>query len=88
MAGRKSRRQPPSRSLPLAGTSRWRGLLDWSASSHWSTVALPCRYCDGTPTHLRDSKGKPAHKVCAESRITEQIAEYAESYEQERLRSP
>ncbi|MFD0209188.1 hypothetical protein ACFVH9_08620 [Streptomyces hirsutus] len=63
------------------------GLLDWSDRRHWARTELPCRYqCGGTPTQLRDSKGSPAHKVCAERAITQQIQEYAEAYENERLR--
>ncbi|MFF0092779.1 hypothetical protein ACFYSF_22840 [Streptomyces canus] len=49
-------------------------------------MALPCRYkCGGLPTHLRDSSGSPAHKVCAELALAQQIQEYAEAYENERL---
>lgn len=40
-------------------------LLDWSASSHWSFEASPCRYCRKL-THLVDSQAVHAHKVCAE----------------------
>ncbi|MGJ3559005.1 hypothetical protein ACR6C2_08495 [Streptomyces sp. INA 01156] len=48
---------------------------------------MPCRYdCGGLPTQLRDGKGRPAHKVCAEAAIAQQIQEYAEAYENERLR--
>ncbi|MFM9590784.1 hypothetical protein ACKI16_29780 [Streptomyces scabiei] len=38
------------------------------------------------PTRLRDSKGQPAHKVCAELAIAAQQQEYAEAYENERLK--
>jgi hypothetical protein len=55
------------------------GLLDWSASRHFATEARPCRYC-GKPTHLRDSKGAPADKVCAEEALTRQHAEMAQAY--------
>ncbi|MEU7323326.1 hypothetical protein ABZ682_22665 [Streptomyces griseoviridis] len=49
-------------------------------------MALPCRYqCGGLPTHLRDSGGSAAHKVCAELAIAQQIQEYAEAYENERF---
>lgn len=62
------------------------GVLDWSARRHWKRKALPCRYqCGGLPTHLRDSSGSPAHKVCAELALAQQIREYAEAYENERL---
>jgi hypothetical protein len=57
-------------------------LLDWRDTSvHWSHVEKPCRYC-GFPTHLRDSKGSPAHKVCAEDALAIQAAEAADAYHQ------
>jgi len=58
-------------------------LLDWGHPSHWSRDQLPCRYCR-KPTNLRDSRKKPAHKVCAEEAIARQNAEAAESYQNER----
>lgn len=72
MTGRKRRRAPPE---PPPG-----GLLNWGDSSHWSRNAKPCRYCD-TPTHLRDSKHKPAHKTCAETALAQQAAEAADAYQ-------
>lgn len=39
--------------------------LDWSDSSHYCPTSGPCRYC-GNGTILRDSQGRPSHKVCAE----------------------
>lgn len=72
MSGRKRRRAPPEEYVP--GT-----LLDWRDSSHWSWEELPCRYC-GKPTHLRDSKGKPAHKVHAEEALARQLAEADDAY--------
>lgn len=54
-------------------------LLDWRDSSHWSYEQLPCRYCE-VPTNLRDSKHKPAHKVCAEDALTTQAAETTAAY--------
>lgn len=60
------------------------GLLDWSANSHWRERPRPCRYCRAD-THLRDSHGDPAHKVCAEHAIHEQAAEASAAYENERL---
>ena len=57
-------------------------LLDWSDPSHFSRTALPCRYC-GAPTHLRDSKGKAAHKVHAELALAQQAAEAADAYRNE-----
>ena len=64
------------------------GVLDWTDNSkHWGRRALPCRYqCGYQPTHLRDSKGHAAHKTCAEAAIARQVAEYAQAYENERLR--
>lgn len=55
-------------------------LLDWRDSSHWSATSKPCRYC-GEPTPLRDSKGKPAHKVHAEQALARQAAEAADAYQ-------
>ncbi|MFZ3556438.1 MULTISPECIES: hypothetical protein [unclassified Streptomyces] len=72
MTGRRRRRAPPA--LPPGG------LLDWRDSSHWSWTPKPCRYC-GEPTRLRDSKGKPAHKVCAEQALAQQAAEAADAYQ-------
>jgi hypothetical protein len=40
-------------------------VLDWREAHHWSSRALPCRYCRGL-THLRDDDQRPAHKTCAE----------------------
>jgi hypothetical protein len=57
-------------------------VLDWSARSHWGGYDLPCRYC-GKPTPLRDSKGKAAHKVCAEAALAQQAAEQADAYHNE-----
>lgn len=59
-------------------------VLDWRNPDHWAWTEKPCRYCQ-RPTHLRDSKGAPAHKVCAEAAIATQAAEAAEAYEKERL---
>ena len=56
-------------------------LLDWRDPSHWSERELPCRYC-GFPTHLRDSRMKPAHKVCAEDALALQAAEAQAAYHQ------
>jgi hypothetical protein len=54
-------------------------LLNWQAPTHWSWTAKPCRYC-GADTHLRDSHGKPADKVCAEKALDQQHAEAAAAY--------
>ncbi|MGW1615746.1 hypothetical protein ACWCQZ_41120 [Streptomyces sp. NPDC002285] len=79
MSSSRRRRAPPKAERPyVPGT-----LLDWSDKSvHWSSRELPCRYCGGD-THLRDSKGKPAHKVCAEEALAMQAAEAADAYHQE-----
>jgi hypothetical protein len=55
-------------------------LLDWRDSSHWSDRPLPCRYY-GFPAHTRDSRMKPAHKVCAEEALAKQAAEAADAYQ-------
>lgn len=55
-------------------------LLDWRAASHWCWDPAPCRYC-GRDTHLRDSKGKPAHKVHAEQALAQQATEAADAYQ-------
>ncbi|MGJ5895123.1 hypothetical protein ACSCBZ_24685 [Streptomyces niveiscabiei] len=74
MTPRRRRRAPPADPAYTPGT-----LLDWRDSSHWSDRELPCRYC-GFDTNLRDSKHKPAHKVCAEDALTTQAAETAAAY--------
>jgi hypothetical protein len=58
-------------------------VLDWTDRSHWSHQQKPCRYCGGL-TNLRDSKGKPAHKTCAETALAQQAADAAEAYDTER----
>lgn len=80
MSGRKRRRAPPKPGPKyVPGT-----LLDWRDNSHWSWTPRPCRHCQG-PTHLRDSKGKPTHKVCAEEALARQAAEAAEAYAAEHI---
>lgn len=69
MTRRRARRAPPPGAL-----------LDWGDNSHWSERPRPCRYC-GRFTHLRDSKGSPAHKVCAEAALQQQAAEAADAYQ-------
>ena len=71
MTARRRRRAPPE---PPPG-----GLLDWRAPEHWSWTPKPCRYC-GKPAHTRDSKRKPAHKICAEQALAQQAADTAEAY--------
>ncbi|GAA1101775.1 hypothetical protein [Kitasatospora arboriphila] len=41
-------------------------VFDWRDSSHWASKPAPCGVCD-KPTNLRSDRGKPAHKVCAET---------------------
>jgi hypothetical protein len=55
-------------------------LLDWRDPRHWAWEPRECRYC-GAPTHLRDSKKKPAHKVCAETALARQAADTANAYQ-------
>lgn len=73
------RRRAKPRTLPAAGGPI---VLDWSGPGHWSRDAKPCRYC-GQPTNLRDSKGKPAHKVHAEAALAQQAAEAQDAYRNE-----
>jgi hypothetical protein len=73
------RRRAKPRTLPAAGGPV---VLDWSSREHWSHVQKQCRYCPGL-TNLRDSKGKPAHKVCAEAALQQQAAEAADAYNNE-----
>lgn len=40
-------------------------LLNWKDSSHWAGKDAACVHC-GKATQLRDGRGRPAHKVCAE----------------------
>lgn len=61
-------------------------LLDWTDASHWSWTQKPCRYC-GADTNLRDSHRKPAHKVCAEQALAQQITEAQDAYQNGRLAS-
>lgn len=39
--------------------------FDWHRGWHWIDLDLLCQFCHES-THLRDPKGRPAHKVCAE----------------------
>lgn len=71
-----TRRQRPRPAVPEFHEGQ---TLDWRSSSHWGGVELPCRYCDA-PTPLRDSKGAPAHKVCAETALAEQYAQAQADY--------
>lgn len=42
--------------------------LNWSARSHWGGRCLPCVRC-GRPAFLRNGRGEPEHKVCAERAV-------------------
>lgn len=56
-------------------------LLDWRDSSHWDySGPQPCRYCE-EPTQMRDSRFKPAHKLCAKKALAQQAAEAADAYQ-------
>jgi hypothetical protein len=75
MTGRKRRRAPPEPEYK-PGT-----LLNWNDSRHWNYDGpQDCRYCE-TPTQLRDSHGKAAHKTCAEDALARQAAEAADAYQ-------
>lgn len=79
MRGGRRRRAPPKAEQPYVPGM----LLDWTSSKHWDYDGpRPCRYC-GFDTHLRDSKGSPAHKVCAEEALALQAAEAQAAYHQE-----
>ncbi len=39
--------------------------LNWSGAGHWSNRREPCIHC-GSATNLRDTAGRPSHKVCCE----------------------
>lgn len=59
-------------------------LLDWRSPHHWSWTLRPCRYCGGE-TNLRDTKRKPAHKICAEQALAQQHADAADAYKVGRI---
>lgn len=75
MSGQRRRRAPPAEPEYVPGA-----LLNWNDSSHWDyTGPQTCRYCD-KPTQLKDSKGKHAHKTCAEEALATQAAATAAAY--------
>ncbi|MCU7824805.1 hypothetical protein [Kitasatospora sp. DSM 101779] len=41
-------------------------LLNWRDARHWDNKPAPCGVCE-RPTNLRSDRGKPVHKVCAET---------------------
>ena len=45
--------------------------LDWRNHHHWGARVAKCRVCT-KQTRLRDDKGNPAHKTCAEERGDDQ----------------
>lgn len=62
-------------------------LFNWR-HSHTARVAAPCIHCtdpDAMPTYLRDDKGMPAHKVCAELAYAHAVAKTAASYRRKGL---
>ncbi|MEH0650695.1 hypothetical protein QA995_14940 [Streptomyces scabiei] len=75
MTGRQRRRAPPKAEPEYVPGQ----LLDWRSSAHWSYEERPCRYC-GFDTNLRDSKGSPAHKVCAEDALAALARDAAAAY--------
>lgn len=52
-------------------------LLDWTDHAHWAWTPKPCVYC-GNPTQLRDSRRRPADKVCAEAALNAQATDDTE----------
>lgn len=46
-----------------------------------------CRHCGGS-TPLRDDDGKPAHKVCAETALTEQLDAATAAYQTSTIGDP
>ncbi|RWZ74904.1 hypothetical protein EQK42_16490 [Streptomyces albidoflavus] len=68
----RARRAPAKQSVPKLDPSPppVGGLLNWGSSAHWDAQQRPCRHC-GSPTHLRDDKGAPADKVCAEASLAD-----------------
>lgn len=46
--------------------------LDWHDGSHWSVRSAPCVHCGGF-TRLLNDDGLPAHKVCAEGELAEDL---------------
>jgi len=49
--------------------------LDWRSSAHWNGGRmLPCRHC-GRLAFLRDERGVPCHKTCAELAAAELTTE-------------
>lgn len=78
MPPRRRSAPPAARPAPVLGPF---GLLDWTDSRHYSHEARLCRYC-GSPTHLRDEKGAPADKVCAE-RVYAEVLQVAVTHAQQ-----
>jgi len=79
MSPRTAHRRPRRTAVPEWHEGQ---LLDWSAPWHWGKGAdLPCRYC-GVDAWCRDSKGHPAHKVCAEKALAAQYAQAVADYQE------
>lgn len=51
-------------------------VLDWRHPRHYDAgMERPCRLCK-MPTPLRDDRGRPAHKVCAEMEAVRTLHAY------------
>ena len=62
--------------------------LDWSGPEHWDDeLVVPCRLCR-TPTHSRDSQGRPIHQSCAADLAAEQVGRYSGRLADERFPLP
>lgn len=76
------RTRAPRRRRPAAPEFHEGQLLDWRSSRHWNYDGpAPCRYC-GADAFLLDSKGHPAHKVCAEQALAAQYAQAIAEYQE------
>ncbi|MGK5555853.1 hypothetical protein ACSNOI_29970 [Actinomadura kijaniata] len=59
----------PPRRVPRRMTRRIG--LDWDDRAHWGGGRrLPCHLC-GRLAFLRDEQGRPCHKTCAETALTQ-----------------
>lgn len=79
MTARTVRRRPRMPAVPEFHLGQ---LLNWNSPQHWGKgVDLPCRYC-GKDAWCRDSKGHPAHKVCAEAALAAQYEQALADYQE------
>lgn len=68
--------------------TKFRVDLDWSGPEHWNDqVTEPCRLCQ-TPTHSRDSQGRPIHQSCAAELAAEQMGRPSRRLTDERFPRP